>query len=179
MKESKEQGKKSYLFNVSILVDGYNNGMALESLLRLLNADKIIDYKINEGIELGKIIDASLAERHKQNESVSKSQQANKPSSSTAKTQQKAAEPPSGSHESKPDGKADLNNVLNLLQEYQKTNSLVRLSALKGKGVKLSIPCRILSFDSSAQLVTVYHVDEKKVYQFHMSEIEDFHVTGS
>lgn len=53
-------------------------------------------------------------------------------------------------------------------------NRLVRLSINKGMGVKLSIPGRILDFDPCRSMVHVYHVDEKQVYTFRLSEIDDF-----
>jgi hypothetical protein len=43
--------------------------------------------------------------------------------------------------------------------------------------VKLNIPCRVLNYDADTQNVSVYHVDEKKVYLFKLNEIDDF-VTG-
>lgn len=67
-------------------------------------------------------------------------------------------------------------NIVNLIEYLKNNNTLVRLSVVKSKGVKLSIPCRVLNFDSSTLQLTVYHVDEKKVYQFHLSEVDDFKV---
>lgn len=178
MSEAKiAQTKKGYVFNVSILVEGYNNGIALEALLNLLNTGKVLDYQINEGIELGKIIDASLAEPHNQQAvSIKKSShiKENRAPSAAEKTP-KPAESRTAQSNSPKASVPEPNYAVNLLKDYQQTNTLVRLSALKGKGVRISLPCRILSFDAESQLITVYHVDEKKVYQFHLNEIEDFH----
>lgn len=66
------------------------------------------------------------------------------------------------------------------IQSYIQNGSLVRLSVVKGRGVTLSIPCRILQYDEKMGNVTVYHVDEKQVYTFSIYEIEDVtsHETG-
>ncbi len=48
------------------------------------------------------------------------------------------------------------------MMTFQQNNTLLRLSVVKGKGIKLSMPCRIISVDSASGNVTVYHVDEKK-----------------
>ncbi|WP_042228428.1 hypothetical protein [Paenibacillus popilliae] len=58
------------------------------------------------------------------------------------------------------------------IKRYIEQNSLVRLTVNKGKGKKLSIPCRILNFDPVDQLLNVYHVDEKSVYAYQLFEIE-------
>lgn len=64
-----------------------------------------------------------------------------------------------------------INQVIgNLIQH----GTLVRLSVVKGKGVHLSIPCRILQYDESNQTITIYHVDEKNVHTYSLNEIDDF-----
>ncbi|EXX91679.1 hypothetical protein BG53_08755 [Paenibacillus darwinianus] len=60
------------------------------------------------------------------------------------------------------------------IRSYIAANKLIRLNVNKGRGVKLSVPCRILSYDESKLAVTVYHVDEKQVYIFDLNEIDDF-----
>ena len=60
------------------------------------------------------------------------------------------------------------------IDQYIKDNKLIRLNINKGLGVKMSIPCRIINFDSSNHLLTVYHVDEKQVYSIGLYEIDDF-----
>ncbi|MCD9022837.1 hypothetical protein K7P76_13515 [Cohnella sp. NL03-T5] len=60
------------------------------------------------------------------------------------------------------------------IREYIGNNKLIRLNINKGRGVKMSIPCRVINFDASNQLLTVYHVDEKQVYSFGLNEIDDF-----
>lgn len=60
------------------------------------------------------------------------------------------------------------------MEQLIASGTLVRLSIVKGKGVHLSIPGRILSYDKTAETITVYHVDEKKVYLLKLNEIDDF-----
>lgn len=158
-KAHQETGKKGFLFNVDILVEGYNNGIALETLLSILNHARIKDYKINSGMELGKIIEAALQERKAEEGKMQEQQKKSTPAP-------KAEEPKNGNRD-----------IFNLIDYFRNNNTLVRLSVIKGKGVKLSIPCRILNFDQATHNLTVYHVDEKKVYQFHVHEIDDFNVS--
>ncbi len=66
-------------------------------------------------------------------------------------------------------------NLLELpIREYIESNKLIRLNINKGRGVKMSIPCRVISFDASNNQLTVYHVDEKQVYTVGLNEIDDF-----
>jgi hypothetical protein len=60
------------------------------------------------------------------------------------------------------------------IRQYIESNKLIRLNINKGRGVKMSIPCRIINFDTGNQMLTVYHVDEKQVYSVKLNEIDDF-----
>jgi len=60
------------------------------------------------------------------------------------------------------------------IRDYIESKRLIRINVNKGLGVKLSIPCRVLNYDSATQLITVYHVDEKQVYTVRLTEIDDF-----
>lgn len=66
--------------------------------------------------------------------------------------------------------------ITELLQTWMKVGTLVRLSVLKGKGVKLSVPCRILHFDEDKGNISVYHVDDKVVHLISLNEIDDYSV---
>ncbi|XID93536.1 hypothetical protein ACF3MZ_03085 [Paenibacillaceae bacterium WGS1546] len=57
---------------------------------------------------------------------------------------------------------------------FIETSKLIRITVNKGRGIKLSLPCRVLSYDIEKQLMTVYHVDEKQVYTVGLNEIDDF-----
>jgi hypothetical protein len=70
--------------------------------------------------------------------------------------------------------KAQPNPLEVSIRQYIESNKLIRLNINKGRGVKLSIPCRILNFDEGNQLLTVYHVDEKQVHSIKLNEIDDF-----
>ncbi|MCC3377550.1 hypothetical protein [Cohnella sp. REN36] len=60
------------------------------------------------------------------------------------------------------------------IRQYIQTSKLIRVQVNKGKGVKLSMPCRVVNFDSDNELLTLYHVDEKRVYTVGLNEIDDF-----
>ncbi|MDT2248104.1 hypothetical protein P7H16_15730 [Paenibacillus larvae] len=49
--------KQGHLFTVEILIEEETNGLALETLVHLLNQKGIKDYRILNGMELGKLIE--------------------------------------------------------------------------------------------------------------------------
>jgi hypothetical protein len=177
------RGKKSFLFNVDILIDGYNNGIALEALLHLLNSEKVKDYEVKKGIELGKIIEATIQENKNEAAEAAvtkKSASSEAPGGIAAELRKRARSQEEKKSAIPPDPQkketakqTEISPIIPMLETYKADNKLVRLSILKGKGVKLSVPCRIVNIDIDSQHVTVYHVDEKKVYQFHLNEIDD------
>lgn len=63
--------------------------------------------------------------------------------------------------------------TIELLERLKQSGDLVRVHVIQGFGKHLSIPCRILNYDASNSNVSLYHVDEKKVYLFKLNEIED------
>lgn len=140
----------SFLFQVDILVNAKTNGSALEHLLRVLNNGDFADFRIGTGIMLGQVIEEAL------------------------KRENGPAKPvPAGTATQKTPA-PQANELETRIRHYIDTNKLIRLYVNKGRGVKLSIPCRILRFDTSGQLLTVYHVDEKQVHTFKLFEIDDF-----
>ncbi|MCL6456956.1 MAG: hypothetical protein K6T85_03015 [Gorillibacterium sp.] len=197
--------KKKFLFNVDIMVEGYSYGIALETLLHFLNQENFLDYEVKNGIELGQMIRNALAvESHKEHTGNNSSDGAPKASVKVVVQQdaQKAAATQKINslradhnaakkqaaqdatehaniitHHINPEDKLDL-SFLGILESYKTNNTLVRLTILKGKGVKLSIPCRILNYEEATDSLTVYHVDEKKVYQFRLTEVDDLSVNA-
>ncbi|MCQ4086909.1 hypothetical protein [Saccharibacillus sp. JS10] len=164
------QERSGFLFNVDILIDGSTNAQALQSLLAMLNAsDKVVDLRVNSGIELGKIIEDSLSnlktnyvEKSKAGLSSAKGLQIK--SAAAAESAPKVeAKPPQPASYLTPDD----------IRESIAKNRLVRLIVNKPGGNRLSIPCRILNFDENAQMLSVYHVDEKQVYSFSLNEIDE------
>ncbi|WP_018975362.1 hypothetical protein [Saccharibacillus kuerlensis] len=164
--------RSGYLFNVDILIDDSTNAQALQSLLALLNdSDKVVDLRVNSGIELGKIIDAALAslktnyvEKSKVHLSSAKNFQSKVAASeAAAKAVLKQAVQAKSASYFTPDD----------IRDSISKNRLVRLTVNKSGGSRLSIPCRILNFDESSQLLNVYHVDEKQVYSFSLNEIDE------
>lgn len=158
--------KRRFLFNVDILIEDETNGRALEKLLHLLNGDEIKDYQIKEGVELGKIIEKAL------HETISKSKE--KPVEAAQVTQQSRAK---AQEQSLPAKEDPHQAIWDQLQQFKQNNSLVRMTVVKGKGITLNIPCRILNFDPPTENVSVYHVDEKQVYLFKINEIDDFSIS--
>jgi len=145
---TQDEDDHSFLFQVDILVNAKTNGSALEQLLRVLNAGDFADYRIGTGITLGRVIEEAQKREKKNNP---------KPASPSTKS---------------PAPQED--ELEKRIRQYIDTNKLIRLNVNKGRGVKLSMPCRILKFDNAGQLLTVYHVDEKKVHTFKLFEIDDF-----
>ncbi|MNH99868.1 hypothetical protein D3C73_526500 [compost metagenome] len=156
---------KGHLFTVEILIEDTTNGQALEKLLHLLNSNTIKDFQIKSGIELGKLIQLNLKE-YENNTDLEPPVSSNKaiiPSAPTSDRQLEQSEPPE-----------QHSLIIEQLEKFKHNNTLIRLMVIKGKGIKLSLPCRILNYDSQSHNVSVYHVDEKKVYLFKLNEIDDF-----
>ncbi|WP_178024304.1 hypothetical protein [uncultured Paenibacillus sp.] len=172
-----QEEELGYLFNVEILVKGKTNPLALQALLKLLNSGPdIIDYRINSGIELGQIIESTLASR--------KQSRIDKARSVTAKNNAKEApKPPAAAEKKKSEPAASTSgNFKDIaaseefqawIQGYIKENKLVRLYVNRN-GKRASIPCRILNFLPETYALNVYHVDEKQVYTLKLSEVIDF-----
>lgn len=165
-----------YLFNVEILVKDSSNAKALQELLNVLNqADKIIDYRVNSGIELGKIIEGLVAEQKQtklnsgQKQSVESNNVKQKTNSSPESKSKKEEQP-------KKEQVTDFtmsNDFNEWLKKIISENKLIRIVYDKG-GKRVSIPCRILNFLPESYAINVYHVDEKQVYTFNLNQIIDF-----
>ncbi|MDH6373912.1 hypothetical protein M2444_005755 [Paenibacillus sp. PastF-3] len=174
MDEKLQHTDGNYLFNVDILINARTNPLALQYLLEMLNNnDKITDFNINSGLELGRTIDSLLrSAKLALNQSSAPptsfklppktaKKQLNKPIDKQAElpAQQSAIETPADAY-----GK---------IRQYIQNNQLVRLRANR-YGKQVSMPCRILNFDEAANSISVYHVDEKQVYSFNLNEIDEF-----
>ncbi|HEX7056578.1 MAG TPA: hypothetical protein VF260_05205 [Bacilli bacterium] len=149
-----------YVFTLEVMVEGKSNSHALEKLLHALNTGDIKDHRILNGIEFGKLI-----AQVKTDGNYKKSETAIPPQ----KKEQTANNTQPGKNTISPD-----KDILSEFRSFQAKGTLVRLQIVKGKGVRLSIPCRILNFDSENNNVSVYHVDEKKAYLFKLNEIDDY-----
>ncbi|MBP1154534.1 MULTISPECIES: hypothetical protein [unclassified Paenibacillus] len=156
--------KRKFLFNVDIMIEDETNGRALETLLHLLNTKLIEDYQIKQGVELGKRIEVAL-----NGSAIKKIEIPTEAKTAPAlnKKNSKAEEP--YHPESDPH-----KHIWEQMMTFQQNNTLIRLSIVKGKGIKLSMPCRIISVDPASGNLTVYHVDEKKVYLLKINEIDDY-----
>jgi hypothetical protein len=170
-------GKKSYLFNVDLLIDSESNAKALELLLRLLNDASVSDYRIHAGQQMGKLIQQAMEDpsTHKPIHIPQKLQ--TKPEAKTETKAETKVDAKAESKKAQPANKPnDQDEASERIRNYIAGNKLIRLVVNKGRGIKLSVPCRILSFDESKHSITVYHVDEKQVYSFSLNEIDDFQV---
>lgn len=152
-----EDGPSSYVFQVEIMIEDSHHGIALEKLLRGLNAGSYEDYRIMSGIKLGERIEARASESSPA-----------KPIPIVPEHQETVA-----AHGTAVE-KAVCEDVFAQIRSFMKSNKLIRLIVNRGFGITLSIPCRIINLDEAEHIITVYHVDEKQVYTFRMTEIEDF-----
>ncbi|SDC06210.1 hypothetical protein SAMN02799630_02568 [Paenibacillus sp. UNCCL117] len=170
--DSQKKQRKKFLFKVDILIEEETNGRALEALLHVLNSNTFEDYQIREGIELGRQIEQSLKETILQRQKAPDFPQA----------AAKEAKPPGGSaKEAAAPPAAELagdqhRQIWEEMKRFQTDNTLIRLHIIKAKGVKLSMPCRIINIDPPSGNLSVYHVDEKKVYLLKINEIDDYEV---
>jgi len=162
--------RRGFLFNVDILIESPTNKAAMEKLMRLMNNEDVIDFKVHRGMNLGTIIEEMLKEK---TEKEIPADTAAKPSTkrSTAET---AKSEQAKEKLSKP---TITQSMLDSIKTLIANNTLIRLYINKGKGGKVSIPCRVLNFDMDSEVMTVYHVDEKSVYAFNIYEIDDFTIS--
>lgn len=153
MQSHKNSNKSGHLFTVEILLEELSNGIALEKLLQTLNQSEVIkDYKVLSRIELGKLTEGN-------------------------KTSERSASPAGKSSSSKSSPSTSItSSLIEQVEQLKRENTLVRLTIVKAKGPKYDIPCRILHFDPEQELITTYHVDDKKVYTFKFNEIDNFEI---
>ncbi|QOS77904.1 hypothetical protein JNUCC31_24630 [Paenibacillus sp. JNUCC31] len=179
-----------FLFNVDILIKSRSNALALQSLLEFINKEEqIADFRIQSGIELGKIIEVTLqskkdafASLHKgrKKSQATEEQKTSSPTQATASTDPVA---PQNQTETPASQKTTSLEALNTtsgnsfdvwIDTLIKENRLTRIVVNNKNGKHQSIPCRILNFDRENSIVSVYHVDEKQVYSFRTNEIDEF-----
>lgn len=182
MNKNTTNDDNGFLFNVDILIKSPSNALALQQLLEMLNSkDEVIDFRVKSGLELGEIIDSLIqAKKRSVISKASKFPSLNETSSSkkdsSAKNASNKGTPPP-EKEKKPAAASvpvpTESDPYEWIKIYSKDNRLVRLTANRN-GKQVSLPCRILNYDDSNQMVNVYHVDEKQVYTFNVNEIDEF-----
>ncbi|GIP20896.1 hypothetical protein [Paenibacillus sp. J22TS3] len=167
----------AYLFNVDILIKSKSNALALQSLIELLNQGKLVDYRIKSGVELGEIIEATLsAKRQAMISKASKNPGEDLTSKEPVREEVKKPAPkPSLEVADKLSSMVNMNEaaIQSWIQNYVANNKLVRLSIERNRE-RVTLPCRILNYAPDTRTINVYHVDEKQVYTFRLSEIIDF-----
>lgn len=155
--------QSSFIYNVEVLVEDKHNAAALEQLLHALNSCGFVDYRILSGIQLGEQINERKANAASfKDVSIQLKQTA-------AGTEKQSSVPPA-----KAASASESLSGIEKIKAIMRSNTLIRLIVNKGLGIKLSIPCRVINVDENENLITVYHVDEKQVYTFRLTEIEDF-----
>lgn len=152
------QQQKQFTYTLEIRVEGRTGGEALEKIVRLLNAKEILGYNILDAKEESSDTVTPLFEIRKRLRAERNRQKAAEP----------APNPPKG------DVAPQLDSIIS---DYIRRGTLVRMSVLKPNGKKMDMPCRLLHYDEDHRHVSVYHVDEKKVYTFGLNEIEDLIVS--
>ena len=164
----------NYLFNVDILINARTNPLAMQYLLELLNNhDKVTDFNINSGLELGRTIDSLLrSAKLALKQEISPPTPVNLPHKNAVK---QTSSPLNQLIPQQPTPQAmEPSDAFSQIRQYIQSNQLVRIRANR-HGKQVSIPCRILNFDEAATTISVYHVDEKQVYTFKLNEIDEFH----
>ncbi|MDQ0191862.1 hypothetical protein [Paenibacillus wynnii] len=164
----------NYLFNVDILINARTNPLAMQYLLELLNNhDKVTDFNINSGLELGRTIDSLL-----RSAKLALKQEISPPIPVDLPQKIAVKQTPSPLIQLKPQQPTpqamEPSDAFVQIRQYIQSNQLVRIRANR-HGKQVSMPCRILNFDETAKTLSVYHVDEKQVYTFKLNEIDEFH----
>lgn len=156
----------NYLFNVDILINARTNPLAMQYMLEMLNNnDKVTDFNINSGLELGRTIDTLL-----RSAKLALLQEASAPPQPQPAPQPASKPAPPSARKPAISNPAD---AFGKIREYIRDNKLVRLR-MNRQGKQVSMPCRILNFDEQTGSISVYHVDEKQVYTLKLNEIDEF-----
>ena len=154
----------SYVYHVELLIEDENHAAALAQVINKLNNAAFLDYKMISGIQLGNEIDARKAK------AISTSPVSIRPEASTELNTVQGAPLKAAAQANE----TALSQGLEIFRQYKDRNKLIRLIINRGLGIKVSIPCRVINIDEQQMIITVYHVDEKQVYTFRLTEIEDF-----
>lgn len=167
----------NYLFNVDILINARTNPLALQYLLEMLNnSDKVTDFKIISGLELGRSIDTLLrsakAALNQESPQPVPIKLPPKPMNEKPVIEKPLIEKTDKPNASKSASEGSV-DAFAKIRHYIKSNQLVRLRTNR-PGNQVSMPCRILNFDEASSTISVYHVDEKQVYTFKIYEIDEF-----
>ncbi|SMG54408.1 hypothetical protein [Paenibacillus aquistagni] len=140
----------AFKFNIDVLVRGSSNAEVKKKLLQLLGDPDILDIQINARAEQKDYNAGSV--QHVEPPHL----QSQQPKAVRAEHERSSSE-----------------SIEIEIKKYISHRTLVRLEVNKAKGVRLSMPVRILNYDASNMLLNVYHDDEKSVYAFHLYEIEN------
>lgn len=161
-------GKTSFVYHVEILIEDEHHTAALAQLINKLNDAALADYKIISGIQLGNEIDARKS-------SAASTSPVSVRNDTPKQPVDNAPAPSSAPLKSSAQANDNaLSKGIEIFRDYKTRNKLIRLIVNRGLGIKVSIPCRVINIEEQEMIITVYHVDEKQVYTFRLTEIEDF-----
>src|SRR5690606_24068973 len=153
--------KTSYVYHVELLIEDENHAAALAQLINKLNNAAFLDYKMISGIQLGNEIDARKAKATSTTPVSVRAEASKELNNVSTGAPLKAAVQAN---------ETALSQGLEIFRQYKAKNKLIRLIINRGLGIKVSIPCRVINIDEQQMIITVYHVDEKQVYTFRLTE---------
>ncbi|SDT25451.1 hypothetical protein SAMN05444162_3570 [Paenibacillaceae bacterium GAS479] len=171
----KDKGLRTYSFQTDLVIEAHNHDEAEVLLKQLLDTAGLSRYRLGKGSLIGFSISeepavtpnigvAAAAEVVPQFIPTAVPEVISNSAELIPTTEATATSPDQGLK----------NLALDMIRCCLEDGRLVRLSINRGKGVQLSVPCRIINLDEETGLLTVYHVDEKQVYTFSIGEIDDF-----
>ncbi|OXM15201.1 hypothetical protein [Paenibacillus herberti] len=156
----KDKGLRTYSFQTDLVIEAHNHDEAEVLLKQLLDTAGLSRYRLGKGSLIG----FSISE-----------EPAVTPNIGVAAAAEVVPEIIPTIEATTTSSDQGLKNLaLDMIRCCLEDGRLVRLSINRGKGVQLSVPCRIINLDEETGLLTVYHVDEKQVYTFSIGEIDDF-----
>jgi len=168
------QPAEAFLFKLEVTMLAPRYEVALDQLIRALRAGGVSDYRILSGVS------ANGAEPERPGwpgTELRAHAYGNEPAKPIASEPAKPAAPApkssSGSRTKSPEKPRIPEELMERLNMYIHEGRLVRLHVNKGRGVKMDFPGRILNLDQETRNMTVYHVDEKKVYIVALNEVDD------
>jgi len=160
------QPSEAFLFKLEVTMLAPRYEVALDQLIRALRAGGIPDYRILSGISASGAEPESTALPGTELRAQIYGDEPDKPVAPPSKSS-------AGSRTKSPDKTRIPEELEERLHTYINEGKLVRLRVNKARGVKMDFPGRILNLDRETRNMTVYHVDEKKVYIVAMNEVDD------
>lgn len=160
------QPSEAFLFKLEVTMLAPRYEIALDHLIRALRAGGISDYRILSGV----CASGAEAERPGWPGTELRAQIYGNGTDTPAAPGPKSSP---GSRTKSLEKTRVPEELVERLNAYINGGKLVRLRVNKDRGVKMDFPGRILNLDQETRNMTVYHVDEKKVYIVALNEVDD------